>query len=107
MQDGPRGAPRPGDQRPGGHAAGQRPGSRTIGRGAALHGRYERCSCRHSERDGENEVPSPVPLLRGDGDRWAARFALTGSGVVGCSVRVTPQHAVLARRAELGPVATA
>ncbi|WP_193104305.1 alpha-glucan family phosphorylase [Brachybacterium sp. FME24] len=48
-----------------------------------------------------------IPLQHGDDGRWAARFALTVPGEVGYTVRVTPQHPVLAHRAELGLVATA
>ncbi|MCW1804748.1 alpha-glucan family phosphorylase [Brachybacterium squillarum] len=48
-----------------------------------------------------------IPLRRGEDGRWAARFALTVPGEIGCTVRATPQHPVLASRAELGLVATA
>jgi glycogen phosphorylase len=51
--------------------------------------------------------PQLIPLQRGEDGRWAARFALAAPGEVGCTVRVTPQHPVLASRAELGLVATA
>lgn len=48
-----------------------------------------------------------IPLQRAQDGRFAARFALTVPGEVGYTVRVTPQHPVLASRAELGLVATA
>ncbi|WP_114855068.1 alpha-glucan family phosphorylase [Brachybacterium sp. YJGR34] len=48
-----------------------------------------------------------IPLQREEDGRWAARVALAAPGEVGCTVRVTPQHPVLASRAELGLVATA
>src|SRR5699024_8593742 len=57
--------------------------------------------------DGEIIEPQLIPLQRADDDLWAARFALTEPGEVGYTVRVTPQHPVLASRAELGLVATA
>ena len=59
--------------------------------------------------DAEGEIIEPqlIPLQRGDDGRWAARFALAAPGEVGCTVRVTPQHPVLASRAELGLVTTA
>jgi len=57
--------------------------------------------------DGEIIEPQLIPLQRGDDGLWAARFALTVPGEVGYTVRVTPQHPVLASRAELGLVATA
>ena len=57
--------------------------------------------------DGEIIEPQLIPLQRADDDLWAARFALTVPGEVGYTVRVTPQHPVLASRAELGLVATA
>ena len=61
------------------------------------------------EIDAEDEIIDPqlIPLQRGEDGRWAARFALAAPGEVGCTVRVTPQHPVLASRAELGLVATA
>ena len=46
------------------------------------------------------------PAVWEDG-RWAARFALAAPGQVSFTVRVTPQHPVLASRAELGLVTTA
>ncbi|ATG55259.1 alpha-glucan phosphorylase [Brachybacterium ginsengisoli] len=57
----------------------------------------------------EDEIIEPqlIPLRRGEDGRWAARFALSAPGRVGCTVRVTPQHPVLASRAELGLVTTA
>lgn len=51
--------------------------------------------------------PQLIPLQRGEDGRWSARFALAAPGTVGYTVRVTPQHPVLASRAELGLVATA
>lgn len=48
-----------------------------------------------------------IPLQRVEDGRWAARLALSVPGEVGYTVRVTPQHPVLAHRAELGLVATA
>ncbi|MGP9582292.1 alpha-glucan family phosphorylase [Brachybacterium sp. AOP35-5H-19] len=57
--------------------------------------------------DDEIIDPQLIPLQRGDDGRWAARFALAAPGEVGYTVRVTPQHPVLASRAELGLVATA
>lgn len=51
--------------------------------------------------------PQLIPLQRGEDGRWAARLALAAPGEVGCTVRVTPQHPVLASRAELGLVTTA
>ncbi|AXK44702.1 alpha-glucan family phosphorylase [Brachybacterium saurashtrense] len=51
--------------------------------------------------------PQLIPLQREEDGRWVARFALTAPGRVGCTVRVTPQHPVLASRAELGLVTTA
>ena len=61
------------------------------------------------ETDAEGEIIDPqlIPLQRGEDGRWAARFALAAPGEVGCTVRVTPQHPVLASRAELGLVTTA
>ncbi|MGO1567393.1 MAG: alpha-glucan family phosphorylase [Brachybacterium sp.] len=56
---------------------------------------------------GEIIEPQLIPLQRGDDGRWAARFALAAPGEVGFTVRVTPQHPVLASRAELGLVTTA
>lgn len=57
----------------------------------------------------EDEIIDPqlIPLQRGQGGRWTARFALSSPGEVGFTVRVTPQHPVLASRAELGLVTTA
>src|SRR5699024_4809234 len=51
--------------------------------------------------------PQLIPLQRGEDGRFTARFALAAPGEVGCTVRVTPQHPVLASRAELGLVTTA
>ncbi|MGP9537598.1 alpha-glucan family phosphorylase [Brachybacterium sp. AOP43-C2-M15] len=51
--------------------------------------------------------PQLIPLQRGEDGRWTARFALTAPGEKGCTVRITPQHPVLASRAELGLVTTA
>ncbi|MBB5831880.1 alpha-glucan family phosphorylase [Brachybacterium aquaticum] len=51
--------------------------------------------------------PQLIPLRRAEDSRWAARFALAAPGEVGYTVRVTPQHPVLASRAELGLVTTA
>ena len=57
----------------------------------------------------EDEIIDPqlIPLQRGEDGRFSARFALAVPGRVGCTVRVTPHHPVLASRAELGLVATA
>lgn len=57
----------------------------------------------------EDEIIEPqlIPLQRGEDGRWAARFALAAPGEVGFTVRVAPQHPVLASRAELGLVTTA
>ena len=57
----------------------------------------------------EDEIIDPqlIPLQRGQDGRWTARVALSAPGEVGCTVRVVPQHPVLASRAELGLVATA
>jgi starch phosphorylase len=57
----------------------------------------------------EDEIIDPqlIPLQRGEDGRFSARFALAAPGRVGCTVRVTPHHPVLASRAELGLVATA
>src|SRR5699024_1241014 len=57
--------------------------------------------------DGEIIEPQLIPLQRAGDGHWAARLALTVPGEVGYTVRVTPQHPVLASRAELGLVATA
>jgi starch phosphorylase len=51
--------------------------------------------------------PQLIPLRRGEDGRFSARFALAVPGRVGYTVRVTPQHPVLASRAELGLVTTA
>ena len=61
------------------------------------------------EVDAEGEIIGAqlIPLQREEDGRWAARFALTVPGELGCTVRVTPQHPALASRAELGLVATA
>lgn len=59
------------------------------------------------DADGEIIDGRLVPLQRGEDGRWAARFALAHPGTVGYTVRVTPQHPVLASRAELGLVTTA
>lgn len=48
-----------------------------------------------------------IPLQRQEDGRFAARFALSAPGEYGYTVRVIPQHPVLASRAELGLVATA
>lgn len=48
-----------------------------------------------------------IPLQRAEGGRYGARFTLAAPGELGYTVRVTPQHPVLASRAELGLVATA
>jgi len=48
-----------------------------------------------------------IPLQRDGGGRYGARFTLAAPGELGYTVRVTPQHPVLAARAELGLVATA
>ena len=57
----------------------------------------------------EDEIIEPqlIPLQREEDGRFAARLALAVPGEVGCTVRVTPQHPVLASRAELGLVTTA
>lgn len=57
--------------------------------------------------DGEIADPTLIPLQRGADGRYGARFTLARPGEVGYTVRVVPQHAVLASRAELGAVATA
>ena len=61
------------------------------------------------EVDAEGEIIDPqlIPLQRAEDGRHAARFALSIPGRVGYTVRVTPQHPVLASRAELGLIATA
>lgn len=59
------------------------------------------------DESGEILDPRLVPLRREEDGRWSARIALTAPGRTGCTVRVTPQHPVLASRAELGLVATA
>jgi starch phosphorylase len=51
--------------------------------------------------------PQLIPLRRGEDGRFSARVALAVPGRVGYTVRVTPQHPVLASRAELGLVTTA
>src|SRR5699024_5361870 len=57
----------------------------------------------------EDEIIEPqlIPLQRAEDGRFAARLALAVPGAVGCTVRVTPPHPLLASRAELGLVTTA
>ncbi|MEE1649308.1 alpha-glucan family phosphorylase [Brachybacterium sp. J144] len=57
--------------------------------------------------EGEIIDPQLIPLQRAEDGRHTARLALAVPGEVGFTVRVTPQHPVLAHRAELGLVATA
>lgn len=57
--------------------------------------------------DGQIAAPSLIPLQRDAEGRYGARFTLGRPGELGYTVRVTPQHSVLASRAELGLVATA
>ncbi|GAA1484593.1 alpha-glucan family phosphorylase [Brachybacterium fresconis] len=57
--------------------------------------------------DDEIIEPHLIPLQREQDGRWVARVALPFPGEIGCTVRVTPQHPVLAHRAELGLVAAA
>ncbi|MGP4975189.1 alpha-glucan family phosphorylase [Brachybacterium tyrofermentans] len=59
--------------------------------------------------DAEGEIIDAqlIPLQGEENGRWTARLALSVPGEVGYTVRVTPQHPVLAHRAELGLVATA
>ncbi|MGP5089173.1 alpha-glucan family phosphorylase [Brachybacterium tyrofermentans] len=59
--------------------------------------------------DAEGEIIDAqlIPLQSEENGRWTARLALSVPGEVGYTVRVTPQHPVLAHRAELGLVATA
>lgn len=59
------------------------------------------------DADGEITDGQLIPLHRAEDGRWVARFALANPGTVGYTVRVTPQHPVLASRAELGLVTTA
>jgi starch phosphorylase len=57
--------------------------------------------------DGEIVNPQTIQLVRDEDGRWSARFTLTRPGTTGYTVRVIPQHPVLAARAELGMVTTA
>ncbi len=57
--------------------------------------------------DGEIQDAHTIPLQRAEDGRWAARFTLSMPGTVGYAVRATPQHRVLASRAEMGLVTLA
>ncbi|MDO5663079.1 MAG: alpha-glucan phosphorylase, partial [Brachybacterium sp.] len=56
--------------------------------------------------DGELQDPSLITLQPAADGTYSGRLTLSTPGTVGYTVRVTPQHAAIASRAELGLVAT-